>query len=137
MWFPEYFKDLNSVDSNLTVTDTGFSNETILTQLRIYQDTLYISLATLPGTIVGILLVGTGGKILTRNHSGDFARWLDRGKDTFRYNICGHPCILATYSEKSQSMLYSSTHTHLPFWFHPHAYTHLPFWFHSHVYTHT
>ena len=65
MWFPEYFKDLNSVDSNLTVTDTGFSNETILTQLRIYQDTLYISLATLPGTIVGILLVGlAGGKIL-------------------------------------------------------------------------
>lgn len=77
MWFPEYFKRLltNRVDSNLTIADIDYSNDTILAQLRIYQDTLYIALATFPGMIAGILLIGlTGGKILlgkiaTRNRS--------------------------------------------------------------------
>ena len=75
LWFPEYFKCIHEKELNCTfnlehpdscsppsaVTDGIVCNETG----SIYVDSLYTSLATIPGTILGIITVNIlGGKIM-------------------------------------------------------------------------
>ena len=56
LWFPEYFKRLES--------GCNGGNSTDECNLRYYQDTLYTALASLPGGIAGIILINfIGGRL--------------------------------------------------------------------------
>ena len=65
LWFPEYFKRLELdclieeiINGTLPLQPDNCSNAT---SYRFYQDTLYTALATLPGNLLGVLLINIIG----------------------------------------------------------------------------
>jgi len=65
LWFPEYFKRLQRIE-NCTgnISHSGVPNCT--ESLEFYQDSLYTALASLPGNILGVILIAIiGGRIQT------------------------------------------------------------------------
>lgn len=64
MWLPEYFKKLSSC-SETTSDISDYNSTSMKTNLLYYQDTLYVAIASIPGGIAALLLIGlTGGRIL-------------------------------------------------------------------------
>ena len=68
LWFPEYFKCIHERELNCTFSledpDSCVApgvNEVCNSTGTIYADSLYASLATIPGTILGVLLINVVG----------------------------------------------------------------------------
>ena len=62
LWFPEYFKEAQSACDN----SSNMSNDSpSYVSSKVYLDSVYVSLATLPGLLVGIFTINLlGSKLL-------------------------------------------------------------------------